>query len=99
MRWSLGRDIGDLNSVRSQIGFPGDSEIRMQACAHRDQEDEQRLHPRPRMQLRAIASVPAEHEDLEGKQQCLESQKQGVHESEGIDNVKSHTPRCAGVFG
>jgi hypothetical protein len=34
------------------------------------------------------ASVPAEHEDLEGKHQRLQPQDQGVHQPERIDDVK-----------
>jgi hypothetical protein len=44
-------------------------------------------------------SVTAEQQSLEGKHQRLEPQNQGVHEPEGIHNVKTNTPRGAGVFG
>ena len=42
--------------------------------------------------------MPAEHECLEWKNQCLKPQNQGVHEGEGIHNVKNDTPNLAGVF-
>src|SRR6476661_5492235 len=44
------------------------------------------------------ASVPAEHQRLEGKQQRLETQEYRVHEADGIDGVKNHTLRGAGVL-
>jgi hypothetical protein len=42
--------------------------------------------------------VPTEHEGLEGKHQCLKSQKQGVHERKGIHDVKSRTFQEASLF-
>src|SRR5438093_12897254 len=51
-----------------------------------------------RMNLSALRSVSAEHEDLEGQHQRLEAQNQSVHKCERVNNMKSDPPSGAGIF-
>ena len=42
--------------------------------------------------------MPAEHERLEGKHQCLQTENQRVHQAEGIDRMKHYGSEGAGVL-